>query len=47
MLLAAVAHRFAYCGNAARQRRSRHDAAVPDRRNEIILADDMIADCTK
>src|SRR5258708_38166019 len=43
LLLAAVADRLARGVDAAGQRRIRHDPAAPDRRDEIILADDALA----
>ena len=43
LLLAAVANRLAGRGNPARQCRVGHNAAAPDRGEEIILADDSIA----
>ncbi len=43
LLLAAVADRLARGIDAAGQRRIRHDPAAPDRRDEIVLADDAVA----
>ena len=43
LLLAAVADRLARGVDAAGQRRFRHDAALPDRGDEIVLADHPLA----
>ena len=43
LVLAAVADRLARGVDAAGQGRIRHDAAAPDRRDEIVLADDAVA----
>ena len=42
-VVAAVADRLARGVDAAGQRRIRHDAAAPDRGDEIVLADDAVA----
>ena len=43
LALAGVAERLACCIDAAGEGRFRHDPAVPDRGDEIVLGDDAIA----
>lgn len=43
LLLAAVANSLAYCVDATGQGRFRHDAATPDRCDEVVLADDAMS----
>src|SRR6266852_2967199 len=43
LVLATVADRLSRGVDAAGQRRIRHDPAAPDRSDEIVLADDVVA----
>jgi hypothetical protein len=43
LFVAAVAHRFARGVDTAGQGRVRHDPVMPDRRDEIVLADNAVA----